>query len=253
MQDVANDVKPIDRPASRHEKLLAPAWHTMLIVSLAAASSIAGALSTRRLPTGRLNHLPTYFASIALEWALAGVVLWGLRLRGTSVRDIIGKSRAGVREWSIDAGIAGVFWIVALTVLGILAVFLKQAHLQPDAVRDTVAKLAPSTPIELLVWAILCASAGICEEFIFRGYLQLQFARMGHRVWVGVLASAIVFGFSHGYEGWSGMLLIVVFGALFSVLRLIRGNVRAGMIAHAWHDFFSGVILYALAHHKLIG
>jgi hypothetical protein len=47
------------------------------------------------------------------------------------------------------------------------------------------------------------------------------------------------------------MLLIVVFGAMFSLLRLIRGNVRAGMMAHAWHDFFSGVILYLLFHHKL--
>ena len=48
------------------------------------------------------------------------------------------------------------------------------------------------------------------------------------------------------------MLLIVAFGALFSVLRLIRGNLRAGMIAHAWHDFFSGMVLSLIAHHKLL-
>jgi membrane protease YdiL (CAAX protease family) len=233
-------------------RLVAPVWHTILIVLLIAGASIAGVLSSRHLPPSGQKNLPTYFASIVLEWVLAGIVLWGLRLRHTSLREVLGKSKAGAREWLVDAGVAFVFWIVALVVLGILALLLKPMHLHPEDIRNAVSKLGPTTPIEMLAWTTLCITAGICEEFIFRGYLQQQFARMSHRVWVGVLASAMVFGFAHGYEGWSGMLLIVAFGALFSILRLMRGNVRAGMIAHAWHDFFSGAVLYAIAHHKLL-
>jgi membrane protease YdiL (CAAX protease family) len=232
-------------------KLLAPIWHTVLIVALAAATSLAGAKSSKYVPVGSHSNLPTYLASIALEWVLAGLVLWGLRLRKTPLRNVLGASKPGLGEWFMDAGVALVFWMVALMVLGTLAVLMRPIHLHPEAIRNTVSKLAPTTHLEMATWAVLCLSAGICEEFIFRGYLQLQFARMGHRVWIGVVASAFVFGFAHGYEGWSGMLLIVAFGTLFSVLRLIRGNVRAGMMAHAWHDFISGVVLYLLAHHKL--
>jgi hypothetical protein len=232
--------------------LVAPLWHTALIVLLVAAASVAGALSSRHLPPSGQKNLPTYLASIVLEWVLAGIVLWGLRLRHTSLRAVLGKSKAGVREWFVDAGVAFVFWIVALVVLGTLALLLKPMHLHPEDIRNTVSKLGPKTPAEMLAWTALCITAGICEEFIFRGYLQQQFARMSQRAWVGVVASALVFGCAHGYEGWSGMLLIVAFGALFSILRLMRGNVRAGMMAHAWHDFFSGVVLYALAHHKLL-
>jgi membrane protease YdiL (CAAX protease family) len=231
--------------------LVAPVWHTVLLVVLTASASVAGAISTKRLPQGHASNLATYLTSIALEWVLAGIVLWGLRLRHTPLVDVLGKSKVGIREWFVDAGVAFVFWSVALMVLGALALLLKLVHMHPDDIRNTVSRLAPTTPGEMLAWTALCITAGICEEFIFRGYLQLQFSRISHRAWVGVLASALVFGFAHGYEGWSGMLLIVVFGAMFSLLRLIRGNVRAGMMAHGWHDFFSGVILYLLFHHKL--
>jgi membrane protease YdiL (CAAX protease family) len=248
---------PNAQTTAQPEKLLAPVWHTVLIVALVAAASIAGARNSKQLPAlshhaDKYGHLWTYVASIALEWTLAALTLWGLRLRKTSLRSVLGPNAPGIREWFVDAGVAAVFWIVALIFLGTIATLLKPLHLHPENIRDTVSKLAPASALDIGAWTILCISAGICEEFIFRGYLQLQFERLSHRLWIGVLASSAVFGLSHGYEGLSGMLLIIAFGALFSVLRLLRGNTRAGMIAHAWHDFFSGIVLYALAHHKLL-
>ncbi len=244
-----------DAAAAPPEKLLAPVWHTILIIAFVFAASIAGARSSKQLSaTGSAvsghGHLGTYLASIALEWTLATITLWGLRLRRIPLRTVLGADLPGAREWFIDAGIAGVFWIVALIVLGTIATLLQRLHLHPENIRDVVTKLAPTSALEMTAWTVLCISAGICEEFVFRGYLQLQFERISHRVWIGVLASAAVFGLSHAYEGLSGMLLIIAFGALFSVLRVIRGNTRAGMMAHAWHDFFSGLVLYLLAHHK---
>ena len=237
--------------------MLAPVWHTVLIVLLAAIASIAGARGAHHVVAGaHAGNLPSYLASIAMEWILAGLVLWGLRLRRTHVREVLGEptdpTRSTLYQWAVDAGAALVFWIVSLIMLGALATALQRFHLHPENIRNTVSKLAPYSVPELLAWTALSITAGICEEFIFRGYLQLQFARLSHRVWIGVLGSALVFGFSHGYEGLSGMLLIVAFGALFSVLRLVRGNVRAGMIAHTWHDFLSGMVLSLIAHHKLL-
>jgi membrane protease YdiL (CAAX protease family) len=242
--------------AAQPDKLLAPLWHTIFIIAFVTAASIAGARTSKQLPAvgsaaNKYGHLWTYLASIALEWTLAALTLWGLRLRKTSLRSVLGANTPGIRGWLVDAGIAAIFWIVALILLGSVATLLKPLHLHPQNIRDTVSKLAPTSALDIAAWTVLCISAGICEEFIFRGYLQMQFERLGHRIWIGVLASSAIFGLSHGYEGLSGMLLIIAFGALFSVLRLLRGNTRAGMIAHAWHDFFSGLVLYALAHHKL--
>jgi hypothetical protein len=43
------------------------------------------------------------------------------------------------------------------------------------------------------------------------------------------------------------MVQIGVFGLMFGVLAHFRKSLRPGMIAHAWHDSFSGIVLYVLA------
>jgi hypothetical protein len=58
-----------------------------------------------------------------------------------------------------------------------------------------------------------------------------------------------MFGCAHGYEGIAGVLLIAAYGAMFSVLTLIRRGLRTAMIAHAWHDSVSGVALVSLRHY----
>ena len=76
------------------------------------------------------------------------------------------------------------------------------------------------------------------------GYLQQQFTRLTRRIWIGIAISAVFFGLSHGYEGASGMLLITLYGAFFGILAHLRCSLRPGIIAHAWHDSLSGVVLY---------
>ena len=94
---------------------------------------------------------------------------------------------------------------------------------------------------------MLCISAGFCEELLFRGYFQQQFLRLGRgRLWAGVAASSVLFGCAHLYEGAAGVLSITLFGAMFSLLASKRRSLRPGMLAHAWHDGLSGLVLFLL-------
>ena len=118
---------------------------------------------------------------------------------------------------------------------------------------DTLSRVAPTHGAEFAVWILLCVMAGLAEEVVFRGYFQRQFAAWGRgAVWVGVVFSALLFGCGHGYQGLQQMVLLSIFGALFSVLAIFRRNIRAGIIAHAWQDIFAGLMI-ALAHslHKI--
>jgi hypothetical protein len=63
-----------------------------------------------------------------------------------------------------------------------------------------------------------------------------------------VLASSLIFGVAHGYEGASGIIAITVYGAMFCLLTIKRDSLRPGMMAHAWHDIFSGIALMLLKH-----
>jgi hypothetical protein len=68
----------------------------------------------------------------------------------------------------------------------------------------------------------------------------------------GVVASALVFGSGHIYEGPRGVFLIAVFGALFGLLAIYRRSLRAGMMAHAWHDLIAGLAVTLLSAKHLI-
>jgi membrane protease YdiL (CAAX protease family) len=69
---------------------------------------------------------------------------------------------------------------------------------------------------------------------------------------LGVLASALIFGGAHAYQGARSMALLAVFGALFGVLALYRRSLRAGMFAHAWHDWIAGLALALLRANHVI-
>ncbi len=115
-----------------------------------------------------------------------------------------------------------------------------------DAMRRQLGFLTPATHLELFVWFFLSATAGFCEEIIFRGYLQRQLGILCRSTLAGVLLSAVIFGAAHGYEGPARMFLIGIFGLMFGLLAWWRKSLRSGMMAHAWHDALSGAILRLL-------
>jgi hypothetical protein len=131
-------------------------------------------------------------------------------------------------------------------VLAALGVLFNLGHLPSP--QKTIAQLAPQNTLQLLLWIVLSISAGICEELVFRGYLLQQFTHAGRHLYIGVLVSSLIFGVAHGYEGASGMIAITIYGSLFCILAIRRGSLRAGMMAHAWHDIFSGIVLMILKH-----
>jgi membrane protease YdiL (CAAX protease family) len=222
---------------------IAPWWHCALLVAIIAAASVFGSMHSAK-STMASHHLANYAVTLAWEWALAGLAYWGIRLRKTPLRQLLGQRRRGLNGFLIDVAAAALFWIVSLLVLAALAVILSRFHI--ESAQRQISQLAPENVAEAALWIALSVSAGICEEFVFRGYLQQQFARATGRTWIGVAVSSLLFGAAHGYEGIAGMLMITVYGTLFSVLAIKRRSLRAGMIAHGWHDSFTGLLLWAL-------
>ena len=53
------------------------------------------------------------------------------------------------------------------------------SSIDPRKIGDVTRKLAPSTGPEMLLFLVLSLSAGVCEEFVFRGYLQQQLVPIG--------------------------------------------------------------------------
>ena len=231
-------------PAS--QSAIAPWWHTALLIAPLLGFSFLGSLKPARHSLNE-HHVAQYLATLAWEWILAALVVWGIRMRGVPLRQLLGKRRPAWRDWQDDFILAAAFWIAAALLLTGIGVLLHLAHFSTP--QKTLAQLAPQNALELLLWVLLSISAGICEELTFRGYLLQQFSRAGKRLWIGVLASSLLFGVAHGYEGASGIIAITVYGAMFCLLTIKRDSLRPGMMAHAFQDSFSGIGLFFLVRH----
>jgi membrane protease YdiL (CAAX protease family) len=231
-------------PARLPTSPVAPWWHTALIVLLLGGGSVLNAHQAHQSGLDA-HHMQRYLGGIAAEWILFLLVWWGLRLRRVSLASLIGLRR-GWQALGDDLGAAAIFWMLSLMVLTCLGLALQKLNLGTP--QKTLAALAPQSAVEMLLWIALSVSAGFVEELVFRGYFLRQFTAPFARVAVGVVASSLLFGCVHAYEGAAGMIAIAAYGALFCGLALLRGTLRPGMIAHAWHDIFSGAML-ALLHH----
>lgn len=223
---------------------IAPWWHTALLIALLLGFSLLGIRPSHHALTR--HHIVQYLVTLAWEWLLAALILWGIRLRRVPLRQLLGARRPALRDWRDDFLLAAAFWLASSIVLAALGILFHLAHLSTP--QKTLMQLAPQNGLELLLWIVLSISAGFCEELVFRGYLLQQFAHLGRSIFAGIVAASLIFGFAHGYEGASGMIAITIYGALFCLLAIRRGSLRAGMMAHAWHDIFSGIALMVLKH-----
>lgn len=215
---------------------VAPAWHTALVVLIMLGLSGLSAYSKGLVSVGNTrNQISRYITSIAMEWLMLGFIWLGLRLRNQRMRILLGENWGGVRQIVRDLGIGVLFLIVANLVLGLISHLLKAV---PNA---ATLGLLPHTPAQIAVFSLLTVTAGICEEMIFRGYLQRQFSVFFRNAAAGVVLQGIMFGASHGYQTPKFMLIILVYGVMFGMLAHSRRSLRPGMFAHFLQDLITGI------------
>jgi len=186
------------------------------------------------------GRLPAYYTTMIWEWVIVLYIAWGVRRSGGMRELVSGRWRTG-KEFGTDVGIAVGYWVVTGIVLLALSFALGlTSPAQLEQAKKNISPLLPTNGKELLVWIALSTTAGICEEIMFRGYLQKQFRALMKSEAAGVVLQAIVFGCAHGYQGGRRMVLIGIYGVMFGALAAWRKNLRPGMIAHTLQDSVSG-------------
>jgi hypothetical protein len=221
---------------------VAPLWHTAVVVAVIV---IVSALGTHRghLIVSSRARLAQYVFTLCWEWAMLAFCLWGTRKAGVSFRQLVGGRWQEIEDVLADLVIAFLFWVAAMITLSLVARTLHLGGGGLEEVRRQLGFLVPRTMREVALWIALSITAGICEEILFRAYLQRQLAALSGSSAIGIVASALIFGVAHGYEGARRMLLIGIFGAMFGLLAHFRRSLRPGMVAHAFHDAFTGLLL----------
>ena len=95
---------------------------------------------------------------------------------------------------------------------------------------------------------MLSLVAGVCEEAIFRGYLQRQFQAFTRSAIAGSSDFQRDFGPVHAYQGCQRATVIAVSAILFGIVAHWRGTVRPGMFAHSLQDAIAPLLLRLMRH-----
>lgn len=86
---------------------------------------------------------------------------------------------------------------------------------------------------------LMALAAGICEELLFRGFLQVLIERYSTPA-IAILATSIIFGLMH----WRTAIYAVIAGGIsiyLGVMFWFTGNLLAPIITHAFYDWIAFV------------
>jgi uncharacterized protein len=184
------------------------------------------------------EKLALYAATIVFQWVLVGLVAWRSLARGLTIQELGLSSRnwAGVAA----SGLFGAIFVGGLQWLNLRRIGRMDGE-APELLRKLASRLLPVNLLEYLPYAALAITAGVCEEFVYRGFAIAAFSKMGLPLWLVVILSSLLFGLAHAYQGRAGIVSTGIFGILLAIGRLGIGSLVPVMMWHAGLDLAAGV------------
>jgi len=128
--------------------------------------------------------------------------------------------------------------MIVIFVPAILALRSEKIRAKAGRAAKKLAFLLPSAPDERRWWWVVCITAGICEEVIYRGFLLHYFHVLPFHLsltWA-LIASSLIFGIAHLYQGVAGSLQTVAIGFVLGAMFLATGNLLLPVVIHAILD-----------------
>jgi len=190
--------------------------------------------------TTKMDRLSLYATTLAFQWIAAGVILW---------RAAAHEIRAAQLGLAIGNPILTVTITIVLTALVLLnqLISLRRLVSNPAEAQGLLPQLAlklfPQDDVERLAFFALVVTVAICEELVYRGFVQCVFQDWSKgSVTVGVLGSAIYFSIAHLYQGRRGLASTLVAGLIFAGARVWTGSLLPSVAAHFVADITVGIL-----------
>lgn len=188
----------------------------------------------RAATTTPLAKFVRYARTIVILWSLTALALYALRLHS------IDPTLVGLRPPHFWGELAiGLIPLVA----PLAATLLRGRRALNDDYARALRAIVPADLPQWIVFVPLAASAGICEEFLYRGFALNVLSAMTGSVAYGVVLSCIAFGFGHAYQGRPGMIGATITGLLYAGVYLATGSLYPCMLGHFMQDIAGALVL----------
>jgi membrane protease YdiL (CAAX protease family) len=186
---------------------------------------------------GTRERLSLYASTIAFQWLAAGVVAWRAWARGLSLDElglvVHGRGRILVAALVGGATLGGLQWL-NLRRMG------RSSGKAREFMQALAERILPQSKVELLPYLALALTAGLCEEFLYRGFAMAALTRAGLPLWGVVLLSSVFFGLAHLYQGRGGLVSTMIIGTVFGTARIAYDGLVPAMLWHFAVDAAAG-------------
>jgi membrane protease YdiL (CAAX protease family) len=216
----------------------------LILIFLGVAIPLLGRRRIRQLldspETSKMDRLSIYASTIAFQWLATVIILWRTRVHGITLAQL----GVGVPRPALAITIA----IVLAALISANQIYsLRRLVAKPSEVKGVLPQLAlklfPKDDVERLIFLALVVTVAMCEEFIYRGFVQRVFQDWsGGHVLAGIAGSAVFFALAHLYQGLRGLSTTVVVGILFSIVRSWTGGLLPTSVAHFVADLSVGML-----------
>jgi membrane protease YdiL (CAAX protease family) len=215
----------------------------LLFLLLGVVSPWHGAIQVRRLMRApeitTADRLAVYASTIGFQWAIALVALWRAKARGFSFA-MLGLALPSPGR---AAGLAVVLSLVLVAYQ--LASLRKLARLPAERQGFAgllIRRLFPQNHLEAAVFFAVTLTAGLCEEFLYRGFVLGALAgNAATRPALGIFGSAALFAVAHLYQGATGLVTTFIWGAGFAAAKVWTGSLLPTIVAHFFVDLVAGL------------
>jgi membrane protease YdiL (CAAX protease family) len=182
-----------------------------------------------------MDRLVLYASTIAFQWAAVAIVGWRAWAHSFTLSDV-GLARPDKTKTALVA-LTGSVLIGALQWMNLRRVARMKAPTR-GFLQVLAERILPQTGIERLPYFALAMTAGLCEEFLYRGFAMAALQRAGLAIWAIVLLSAVLFGLAHLYQGRAGLVSTLLVGAVFGSARIAYHSLIPVI---AWHTTLDAV------------
>jgi membrane protease YdiL (CAAX protease family) len=208
-----------------------PIWLRAIVVGLLTAATSANVwlLLLLNLRVRLAAVLEVLFLALFLWWAHGG---GPPRAAQVFRRNAFRRSQLTSRQWAW--GLIAALGFAAIVHASIVLLFRVVAYPEVAFRHGYDLSFIPSHPLRWVVVIVSAASAAICEETGFRGFMQ-QPIELRYRVPVAVFISSLFFLALHLTKAWASLGMVpIVFGAglLLGLLARSAGSLIPGIVGH---------------------
>ncbi len=216
-------------------RLLAPLWHTQVLVGLMLLVAITGTVSGPAIQPAATTASLVWSVCVPLIVVNLGLAVYVCRvgLRSSVLAELLSEGRYDKRRLLGDLATAA-----GLALLLILAEGGFQRLLGvPESAASHA--LLPNTGFEKFSWLFGAGLIGFSEELVYRGYLQRQLAALSGHVPLGVVAQALLFGIAHGEQGAWAVARFAAYALGLGWVAVTRRSLWPTILCHAAIDGYA--------------